>query len=471
MNDTDDSPPPGFENVAAGTHDVPGVNGHSSIHEAGNGGAAPQSQLQDPETDDIRTVQHPDTPYSSAKSFDELPINQELLQGLYNEMKFERPSRVQADTLPMILNPPFRNLVAQAHNGSGKTTCFVLALLGRVDVNTAQPQCLCMCPTRELVVQNMQVLQRLGRYTKITSTSTASDRYEIATRQTRITEQVIIGTHGKMKTWVTKGALATRYIKLLVFDEADEMLKADGFGSDSVRLIRQLQKDSATLQILLFSATFDERVRMFAQKVAGPDANQLFIPKEELSLEVIKQYRVMCSSQEDKERVLSNMIFPNCERLGQTIIFVQRRETGRRLHTAMEAAGHRCTSIQGDMGHEARDRVISEFRSGATKILIATDVLARGFDVTQVTLVVNFDVPTERDSRRPAFETYLHRIGRSGRFGRRGAAFNLVATPQERDIVDSIQDYFKHEIPSLESTDEDRFIAVLHDAGLTDVEA
>jgi ATP-dependent RNA helicase DDX19/DBP5 len=129
---------------------------------------------------------------------------------------------------------------------------------------------------------------------------------------------------------------------------------------------------------------------------------------------------------EDKTNLLRDMVLPNCENLGQTIIFVKTRKSAKDLSSELTRDGFTVTCIQGEMEHEDRDRVVREFRSGATKILIATDVLARGFDVSQVTLVVNYDIPVERNAPTPAYETYLHRIGRSGRFGRKGAAFNLT---------------------------------------------
>jgi len=243
-------------------------------------------------------------------------------------------------------------------------------------------------------------------------------------------------------------------------------MQQDGFADDSVRLIKQLKSAAPDLQILLFSATFNEKVKRFAQKIV-PGANHVFIEKEDLSLDVIKQYKVICPSVIDKTKVLKDMIFPLCEKLGQTIIFVRTRETARALHAAMEKEGHKCTSIEGGMDKEARDKVVKEFRDGTTKILISTDVLSRGFDVTQVTLVINFDVPTERDMRVPAYETYLHRIGRSGRFGRKGAAFNLVTGEAEIQILEQISDYFKHEIPGVPYDDDDKFEEVLKQAGLT----
>uniref|UniRef100_A0A7S0WXR9 RNA helicase n=1 Tax=Chlamydomonas leiostraca TaxID=1034604 RepID=A0A7S0WXR9_9CHLO len=398
--------------------------------------------------------------YSSAHTFEELNLSPDLLKGLYVEMKFERPSRIQSSTLPMILTPPYKDLIAQAHNGSGKTTCFVLSMLSRVDPKVNEPQALCTCPTRELVVQNLSVLNRMGKFTGIRATSTASDFEGSQFRKERITEQVVVGTHGKLKAWANKRILSLDGIRILVFDEADEMLKADAFADDSVRLIKSIRKKNPGVQLLLFSATFNEPVKKFAMQIA-PKANHMFVAKEELSLDVIAQHNVRCPDATAKTRVLKEMIFPNCERLGQTIIFVRTREAARTLHAAMEAEGYKCTSIQGDMDHNDRDRVVQEFRDGATKILISTDVLSRGFDVSQVTLVINYDVPVERDQRTPNYETYLHRIGRSGRFGRKGAAFNLIATGEDERIMNAISTYFNKTITEIEWDDEDKFMDVL----------
>lgn len=413
--------------------------------------------------------------YRSAAAFEDIITDKNLLRALYDEMKFERPSKIQATTLPMILRRSeqgvYRDLIAQAHNGSGKTTCFVLAMLSRVDVTKQVPQALCMCTTRELVAQNLAVLRRMAKYTQITSTSTAEDGEDTGgARGRRLVEQVIIGTHGRLKNWVSKRQLDIDHICILVFDEADEMLKADAFADDTVRLIKTIRRRNPEVQLLLFSATYNDKVKEFAMRIA-PNANQVFVPKEELSLDVISQYNVLCPSPLDKVSVMKDMIFPNCEKLGQTIIFVRTKETSRQLHMQLQSMGFKITSIQGDMKFEDRDRVVNEFRRGETKILISTDVLARGFDVSQVTLVVNFDIPMERDGRTPNYETYLHRIGRSGRFGRKGAAFNLMAGAADQMAMQSIADYFQHPIPEVPWNNEDEFISVLNKAGLTDLTA
>ncbi|KIY93221.1 hypothetical protein MNEG_14742 [Monoraphidium neglectum] len=170
------------------------------------------NQLVNPETE-IKSITQ-DAIYSSAQRFEDLPLSPELLQGLYSEMKFDHPSSIQASTLPMILQPDqqgqYRDLIAQAHNGSGKTTCFVLAMLSRVDPALQVPQALCMCPTRELVLQNLHVLRRMAKYTTIKAVSTADEGGggggpggRRVARRAKLTEQVVIGTHGRCKNWVS----------------------------------------------------------------------------------------------------------------------------------------------------------------------------------------------------------------------------------------------------------------------------
>lgn len=425
-------------------------------------------EAEAPETQ-IQKVLADNTPYTSAKRFEDLNISAELLRGLYSEMKFEKPSKIQAETLPLILMPPYTHLIAQAHNGSGKTTCFVLGMLSRVDPNIKEPQALCVCPTRELAIQNEEVLLKMAKYSGITCacTATAENGNPSVTRRDPLVDQVVIGTPGTLKRWMTKDRiLKTRGIKILVFDEADHMLDQDGFQDDSLRIMSNIAKSSPHLQVLLFSATFSEKVKQFALR-AVPRANQVFVPKEKLSLDVIKQYRVQCPTKEDKITVLKDRIFPAAEKLGQSIIFVRTRESARELHRKLELEGHKCTSIQGGMSHEERDKVIKEFRSGATKILISTDVLARGFDQAEVTLVVNYDLPAKQHHpHEPEYETYLHRIGRSGRFGRKGAAFNLVFEKRDEILVQKIERHFDKTMTEVPYDDDDAFENVLKEAGL-----
>lgn len=281
-------------------------------------------------------------------------------------------------------------------------------MLSRVDPKIGMPQALCICPTRELVLQNVQVLTKMAKYTGIRCTDTASVGVG---RIPVIADQVVIGTIGKLKNWIGNRTLPVKNIRIVVFDEADEMMAADGFGDDSLKILKEIQKGGVPydkLQILLFSATFSDKVRQFSEKLAGPNANKMFIKKEELSLDVIKQYKVDCPTPADKDRVLLDMIFPATERLGQCIIFVQSRAAARHLHNAMRDAKFLCTSIEGSMEHADRDRVVQEFREGKTKILISTDVLARGFDHSNVTLVINYHPPVAKCGTRARTHARTH---------------------------------------------------------------
>ena len=187
----------------------------------------PPKSLNDPEDSSIEAVTSGDTPYSSACTFEDLNLSPELLKGLYAEMRFQKPSKIQAVSLPMILNPPYRDLIAQAHNGSGKTTCFVLGMLSRVDPKVQAPQALCICPTRELAIQNTEVLRRMGRYTGISSECAvpADSRDAIpVSKWPPIKAQVVVGTPGTIKKWMSFKKLGATRLKILVFDEADQML-------------------------------------------------------------------------------------------------------------------------------------------------------------------------------------------------------------------------------------------------------
>ncbi|CAL5334645.1 unnamed protein product [Camellia sinensis] len=413
--------------------------------------------LDDPEDSNIKAVIAGDTMYNSAKSFEDLKLSPDLLKGLYVEMKFERPSKIQAISLPMILTPPYKHLIAQAHNGSGKTTCFVLGMLSRVDPKVSAPQALCICPTRELAIQNMEVLKKMGKYAGITSECAIpmdSTNYMPISKRPPITAQVVIGTPGTINKWVSAKKLSMSFLKILVFDEADHMLAESGFKDDSVRIMKAIVRSAPDCQVLLFSATFDDAVRAFVSKIVKDlfqgDYNQMFVNREELSLESVKQYKVKCPDELAKIMVIKDRIFELGHRVGQTIIFVRTRNSASMLHKALTDDGYEVTTIQGALKQEDRDKIVKEFKDGLTQVLISTDLLARGFDQSQVNLVVNFDLPVKHDSpSEPDCEVYLHRVGRAGRFGRKGAVFNLLCNDRDVMIMAKIERHFNMEIAEM----------------------
>ncbi|GAB4827073.1 DEAD-box ATP-dependent RNA helicase 38 [Ancistrocladus abbreviatus] len=428
--------------------------------------------LDDPEDSNIRAVTTGDTPYTSAMRFEDLNLSEELLKGLYVEMRFERPSKIQAVTLPMILTPPYKNLIAQAHNGSGKTTCFVLGMLSRVDPKLQAPQALCICPTRELAIQNLEVLTKMGKHTGITAERAVPESLEKVasthiTKRPPVTAQVIIGTPGTIKKWISYKKLSLIFMKILVFDEADHMLAEDGFRDDSLRIMNEIKRSNTKCQVLLFSATFNDTVKNFVTRTIQ-DYNQLFVKKEELSLESVKQYKVNCPDELAKNLVIKDKILELGDKLGQIIIFVRTRNSAGILHKALTDYGYEVTTIQGALNQEDRDKIVREFKDGLTKVLISTDLLARGFDQSQVNLVVNYDLPVKHGSwSEPDYEVYLHRVGRAGRFGRQGAVFNLLCGDKDKMMMQKIENHFGTKVVEVASWQSDQdFESALKEAKL-----
>ncbi|MCL7041693.1 hypothetical protein MKW94_011285 [Papaver nudicaule] len=433
--------------------------------------------LVEPDDSTIKKVTTGDTIYQTAKRFEDLNLSKDLLTGLYVEMNFKTPSKIQSIGLPMILSPPYRDLVAQAHNGSGKTACFVLGMLSRIDINLKAPQAICICPTRELAIQNLEVLKRMGKHTQITSicavptgkTSLNSDRGPIR-------DQIVVGTPGTIKKWMSHKRFNAGNVKMLVFDEADHMLAEDGFKDDSERIVNTLRKSCCAplcLQVLLFSATFNDTVKKFVSKMIK-DGNQMFVKKEELSLESVKQFKVICPDEAAKRQVIDKILEIG-DKLGQIIIFVRTKKSAKMLHQALDTeGGWKCTNIHGDYDTVKRDEIVKEFKDGFTKVLIATDLLARGFDQAQVNLVINYDLPTQYNpsephnpSAEPHNEVYLHRCGRAGRFGRKGAVLNLLCNDPDMMLMEKIERHFGihvSQVPDYRS-DED-ISAALKEAGL-----
>ncbi|KAG4181574.1 hypothetical protein ERO13_A10G236700v2 [Gossypium hirsutum] len=443
--------------------------GNLTINESNN------KFFHDPESSNIKTITSGDTPYVSAFTFEELNLLPELLKGLYVEMKYEKPSKIQAISLPMILNPPYLDLIAQAHNGSGKTACFTLGMLSRIDPKLKAPQAFCICPTRELAIQNLEVLRKMGKYSGITSECAiragfGNEFHKVKEQSIRppVTSQIVIGTPGTIIHRIRANKLSLSYLKILVLDEADHMLAEDGFKGDSVDIMSKIRCVNPQCQVLFFSATFNETVKEFAAKIVKGNHNQLFVKKEELSLQSVKQYKVNCPDELAKVMVIKDRILEFGERVGQTIIFVRTRNSAITLHRTLVEIGYDVTTIQGALKQEDRDKLVKEFKDGLTQVLISTDLLARGFDQDQVNLVINYDLPVKHNHpTEPDCEVYMHRIGRAGRFGRKGAVFNLLCGDADEKIMTKIEKHFGTEIAEVPDwRNEEDFVVALRSAGL-----
>lgn len=382
-------------------------------------------------------------------SFEDLGLSEQLLRGVY-EMGFVKPSKIQAAALPIIIpkNGLGQNMIAQAQNGSGKTATFALALLAMLDVAVLRPQALCICPTRELARQNEAVIRQLGQFLPVqTCLVLAQERIPRNPRS-----HVLIGTPGMLKDLVQKRALDVSGVKVFVLDEADMMLDQENQMGPQVTLVRQFLPNE--VQVLFFSATYPDDVRLFAENLV-PRANSIKVKKTELTVSTVAQTHMRCSGDQDKFEKLSELY--GAMNVGQSIVFVNARRKAFNIAKWMREAGHPVslicgTQVQGEerMDPTLRDQVMDEFRCGITRVLIATDVLSRGIDVPQVTLVVNYELPVNYIEHGANMETYLHRVGRTGRFGLRGLAVNLV-TDSELPLVDEICKYFDCSIPELDS--------------------
>ncbi|XP_010223797.1 PREDICTED: ATP-dependent RNA helicase DDX25-like [Tinamus guttatus] len=362
-------------------------------------------------------------------------------------MGFNRPSKIQETALPMMLAHPPQNLIAQSQSGTGKTAAFVLAMLSRVNAARCYPQCLCLAPTFELALQIGRVVERMGQFCADVKVTFAVQGNRLAPG-TRPKEQIVIGTPGTVLDWCFKRRLLDlKKISVFVLDEADIMIDTQGFSSQSIRIQRVLPREC---QLLLFSATFKKAVWQFAtQLVANPIVIKL--RQEELTLGAVRQYYFVCESRLDKYRALCNIY--GSITIGQAIIFCQPRKLAEWLSLAMTDDGHRVAMLTAELTVEQRADVIQRFRDGKEKVLVTTNVCARGIDVKQVTIVVNFNLPGTW-SKEPDFETYLHRIGRAGRFGKKGIAFNMVER-RNLHLVRLIEEHFQTEIKRLDPDDMD----------------
>uniref|UniRef100_A0A6Q2XDX1 RNA helicase n=1 Tax=Esox lucius TaxID=8010 RepID=A0A6Q2XDX1_ESOLU len=341
-----------------------------------------------------------------------------------------------------------QNLIAQSQSGTGKTAAFVLAMLSHVDPNNKFPQCLCVSPTYELALQTGKVIEQMGKYYSEVKLVYAIRGNKLQ-RGTQLQEQIVIGTPGTMLDWCLKFKfIDPKKIKVFVLDEADVMIATQGHQDQSLRIQRMLNKQC---QMLLFSATFEETVWNFAQRMV-PDPNIIKLKREEETLDTIKQYYVLCNSKEEKFMALCNIY--GAITIAQAMIFCHTRKTAGWLAGELSREGHQVALLSGEMQVEQRACVIDRFRDGKEKVLVTTNVCARGIDVEQVSVVINFDLPVDRDGN-PDNETYLHRIGRTGRFGKRGLAINMVDSKFSMNVLNKIQDHFNKKIEKLDTDDLD----------------
>ncbi|GAX20192.1 hypothetical protein FisN_12Hh037 [Fistulifera solaris] len=376
------------------------------------------------------------THLTSAKTFEDLNLPKHLLDAVY-AMGFDRPSAIQEEALPRILADPPRNLIGQAQSGSGKTAAFTLGMLYRIEINDPPvTQALCVTPTRELAIQivDKAVAPMAANMTGLQIVLGIAG----AEHRSKIQAHLIVGTPGKLVDWLKRKQLITSGIKVFVLDEADNMVDLSGHRANVQTIKKQMPR---TCQTLLFSATFPEEVVKFATKmVENPDQILIQDGPEFLMLDIIKQLWIDTRGYPGGKMEFLADIY-SLLTIGQSIVFVATRKEADQVHMTLSNAGYTCSVLHGSVEAAQRDATMEAFRAGESTVLITTNVLARGVDVDNVCLVVNYDVPVDKDGQ-PDFETYLHRIGRTGRFGRKGTALNLIADQRDLQILAAIEQYY-----------------------------
>jgi len=372
--------------------------------------------------------------YSHIKKWDELNLNENILRGIY-AYGFETPSPIQCKAiLPIIAG---RDLFAQAQSGTGKTATFTIGTLSVIDTNLSITQAIILAPTRELSMQIQDVVNQLGSCIPTLKTQLlvgGSSSNNDARQLLDNTPHIVIGCTGRVQDMIMRRALNASNIKILVVDEADEMLSS-GFKDQLRNIINRL---TLKTQIVFFSATYPNYATDIVSNIMN---NPLYIEvkKEALTLEGIKQYYIALESDRDKFAVLKD-IYSKLS-MTQSIIYCNSIERVTELSNALINDGFPVCYIHSHMDKKSREKAITEFRNGKQRILVSSNITARGIDIQQVGIVVNFDVCK-------SVHTYLHRIGRSGRWGRKGIGINFV-TRRDIQILRSIESFYQTEITEM----------------------
>eukprot|EP00871_Galdieria_phlegrea_P000143 jgi/Galph1/1129/GphlegSOOS_G5756.1 len=362
---------------------------------------------------------------TAISSFEELDLKKDLLRGIYS-YGFERPSAIQQRAIAPALKG--RDLIAQAQSGTGKTAMLSIIALSTVDIKTREVQVLILSPTRELAQQTQHTLLSLGEFMSVQCHACIGGKNlgeDIRTLDYGV--HIVSGTPGRVYDMIQRRNLRTRALKTLIIDEADEMLSR-GFKEQIYEVYRHLPP---SIQVILVSATLAHEVLEMTSKFMT-DPVRILVKRDELTLEGIKQFFVAVEKEEWKFDTLCDLY--ETLTITQAVIFCNSKRKVDWLTSKLRENNFTVSSMHGDMKQSERDAVMAEFRNGKSRVLVTTDIWARGIDVQQVSLVINYDIPLNR-------ENYIHRIGRSGRFGRRGVAINFVTNEDVATLRDIEQFY------------------------------
>eukprot|EP00004_Rigifila_ramosa_P018421 TRINITY_DN4582_c0_g1_i1.p1 TRINITY_DN4582_c0_g1~~TRINITY_DN4582_c0_g1_i1.p1 ORF type:complete len:412 (+),score=112.26 TRINITY_DN4582_c0_g1_i1:35-1237(+) len=365
-------------------------------------------------------------------TFDGMKLKENLLRGIY-AYGFEKPSAIQQRAIMPIIST--RDVIAQAQSGTGKTATFAISILQSIDTGLLECQALVLAPTRELAIQIQKVVSALGDYMGarchacVGGTNVRADMDKL---QEGV--HIVVGTPGRVYDMINRRALRVDNLKMFVLDEADEMLSR-GFKDQIYDVFKFLP---AKVQVVLLSATMPTEVLEVTQKFMR-DPIRILVKKDELTLEGIRQFYVAVDKEEWKFDTLCDLYATL--KIAQAVIFCNTRRKVDDLTQKMKSKEFTISAMHGEMDQKERETIMAQFRTGESRVLITTDLLARGIDVQQVSLVINYDLPTNR-------ENYIHRIGRGGRFGRKGVAINFITSEDTQPMRD-IEKFYNTQIEEM----------------------
>jgi ATP-dependent RNA helicase DeaD len=375
----------------------------------------------------------------AAMTFSDLALGEPVLKALH-DIGYEAPSAIQAATIPPLLAG--RDVVGMAQTGTGKTAAFALPIIDRLDVSQKNPQALVLAPTRELALQVCEAFERYSAHLKGVHVLPVygGQGYGVQLSALRRGVHIVVGTPGRIIDHLEKGTLDLSELKYLVLDEADEMLKM-GFAEDVETILAETPE---TKQVALFSATMPATIRRMSKQYLHDPEEITVKSKTATSANIAQRYLVVQWQQ--KMDALTR--FLEVENFDGMIVFGRTKSVTEEIAEKLRARGYSAAAINGDIAQAQRERTVNQLKAGKLDILVATDVAARGLDVERISHVVNYDIPTDAES-------YVHRIGRTGRAGRTGDAISFV-TPRERGLVKMIERATRQELTEvpLPSVDE-----------------
>ena len=386
-------------------------------------------------------------------NFDEMGLSDNLLRGIYAE-GYETPSKPQKiGIVPAIQG---KDLLLQSQSGTGKTVTFATVALQLIESKRSKPKfnntfVLILSPNRELANQTYSVIESLSKYIKNVSIHKTIGGYQNMAEDSsslRKNPHIVIGTMGRIKHQIELQNLNTKNIELVIIDEADEMLRTQTRDESFKDQIYYIYTNFINLdcQTILVSATYTQDVIETSEKIIRKDNSLKILSEiEEVSLNGIKQYYIDCGDDSVKNCVLTDLY--RTISATQSVIFVNTRSKAEYLKTFMAKENWVVSIIHRDLDQSERDKVVLDFKSGKSRILIATDIFCRGIDVQRVSVVINYELSDN-------IENYIHRIGRSGRYGRKGTSINLVSPGKETQILKRIEDHYQREIEYLPSSFE-----------------